>query len=554
MINNTHWFDYDTYLKHVIEENKTNNVDNLTWNISSRVRILLSRINKKNNKNSDLIDEFVDWIKDREINKWKSRADIKKVLLRSFDKIAVPWKINFRWEFVEKTDFDSKVAVFLFRKMWFKGSPIYTKDKTKLEPKAINLNLWDSESIYMDWYDVDWLRSFLSTMTIWLNKKWLDMSSTSQLVFNFLNELWAFDSNNIEQIKRLVNFTNLKEKNLEIYAINTDTTKPYLNSHRTVYWLSDNMTIDSLYAYFSLTWRTWFETLTYEELNSFSYRTTNKKLRTYYEISLERKKLIDKSIASYEYYSSFDNFSYKNQKLEFVVDYWNKIYNPYEVSSFYWTGLIQITKNKDIIIFNPKTFSKKFENVEWLKKWEKIFFISSDDKDYIKKIDTLFWLFKEKHLAEKIIKSLVASEEFVPENSLFVKSQKKEIELKKKQETIKKQYKELKREKRKSNIWTNFLKQKVYIDEIKEWMKLKWKIINLLSHWRMLIKINLESWKDEWTVYTTQKRLKDRVRTTNKVIDNKLAIIEWVDRENIIYNFVVTKIDRDSKKILLKQL
>ena len=314
------------------------------------------------------------------------------------------------------------------------------------------------------------------------------------------------------------------------------------------------MTIDSLYAYFSVTWRTWFETLTYEELNSFSYRTANKKLRTYHEISLERKKLIDKSIASYEYYSSFDNFSYKNQKLEFVVDYWNKIYNPYEVSSFYWTGLIQITKNKDIIIFNPKTFSKKFENVEWLKKWEKIFFISSDDKDYIKKIDTLFWLFKEKHLAEKIIKSLVASEEFVPENSLFVKSQKKEIELKKKQETIKKQYKELKREKRKSNIWTNFLKQKVYIDEIKEWMKLKWKIINLLTHWRMLIKINLESWNDEWTVYTTQKRLKDRVRTTNKVIDNKLAIIEWVDRENIIYNFVVTKIDRDSKKILLKQL
>ncbi len=531
-------------------------------NVNTYRKFILSKLERWNEENLWFIEEIGRWIKEKELQKWMTKNDISNIFKRLFTKFSVPWIINKSGELTRQTSLDAKACLFLLEKAWFNLDKIhYKKHINHYEEAFVNLDMWwEFDWLQIKWYEWKWLKSFFSNSSIIANHFERKISSTTRIVFELLNLLDLFKNEELEQIKRFVQFIDLLDWAwFEIYWINTDKTKIYPNSYRTLFWLAKFLDINLIYSYFKDD-ETWFELLSNEIMGNVPIKKYNGNIGKLLDISNDKKWLIRKSILDIEKtISEWDIFKYRNQNLDFVLDVNQNISNWLEVATFYNKWLIKIQSNWGIFIYNPKGFSKKFEWI-WAKEWTKICVIKRGADAYQKKLENLMNMLDNKKLKIKFLKYInyewKVLDNLCDESKKIIAKTKRDTEkaiLKLRRDEEKKVTKKLKkREWRKNRSKKNFEKQKLSLDNIKVWMIIKWKILHINKKQRIFVNIKLDD-SDWWKAYTTPTRVKSKDHTIRKILDNK-EIVKLNEKEEIIYSFVVRDISEESKLISLKQI
>lgn len=340
---------------------------NNSKNIDFFVNIIANRLLNNNDRNLNFLIDFRNFLKDQLLEKWRSKKDILKIFKRIFNRFAVPWIINKNWKLLSNTNLDAKASLFLLRKVWFKSNELFfQKDYLDTKDSCVNLTLWNIDWISIEWYKTNWLKSFLSNSSINISNSNRNISSVTNIIFNLLKELDLID--NVEHIERFVRFIDLKSNSFDIYNINWKETKPYLDSYRTLFGLSNRLPIDFILKYFESN-KTWFEVFSDKELKQITYKNKNWKINLL-KISKYRKDMINNSLIMMDKYIKNNIFlKYKNQNIDFILDN-QSIPNALEVCSYYNKWLIRVYDTWDIVIFNPKWFYSKFSFL-WVGKWKK---------------------------------------------------------------------------------------------------------------------------------------------------------------------------------------
>lgn len=551
MTNNINIFKNNENSDEILANDFYNPIENNSKNINYLVNIILSRLNKSNAENIDFVSDIRDWLEEKKIN-WRNEEDIINVFKRIFTKVSVPWLLDKNWRVRHKTNLDSKASIFLLKKAGFNIEQIfYQKNHSKTRNWFINLDLWNYNWLNIEWFEPEWLKSFFSDSAINLNHRDRKISSTTHMVFMILDELGLFNNWEKEQIKRFISFIDLKDNSFNVYWINSDYNKPYMDSYRTLFWLSDMISIDSIFDYFNDE-KNGLEVLNLDELKKIDFKDLNNKNISWLILSERRRKFIWTSVQTFlDKLESNSVLKYNNQKLDFVIDLSWDIVNPLEVSSFNWKWLIKIHNNWDIMIFNPKWFSWKFSEI-WFNKWHQISFIKIWDPNYYLKLEKLLELLSWDKTNKINILNYV-SYEWDLLKSLKPKVSKEYLKKKKEADKILKKKKKL-RENRTVRHINTFKKQNFFIEDLKEKMVVNWKIFDISNKARIYVDIKLDpSIQKYWEVYVTPTRLKEKTYSMNKIITNKMEKNKE-DRENIIYSFKIINIDTDSNRISLRQI
>lgn len=568
MIINNLIFNNGTKMTNIINSQ----IENIDWKSEKKVlayeqvelyrKFILSKLERKNSLNLDFINEIKKWLNEVEIKKWMTKNQISKIFIRIFQDFAVPWIINKDGELIRETNIDAKSSLFLLEKAWFTISKVlYKRNAEHYEQWFVNLDMWwEFDGLQIRWYEWKWLKSFLSNSWILINHFERKISSTTRIVFEILNSLELFSANEIEQIKRFVNFIDLIDWAwFEIYSINNEKTKIYTNSYRTLFWLSKFLKIDQIYKYFKDD-DTWFELLSDEIMSKVKVEKWNWEYTSLLNISNRKKGLIRTSMKNFkDIIKEWDVFKYRNQDLDFILDQNQNIVNWLEVASYYNKWLIKINSNWDILIFNPKWFSKKFELI-WAKQNTKIYVIRKKSKTYKSKIENLMNIFDNKKLKIKFLKYInyewTLLDNLCDDTKKIIakakRASEKLIEKTRRDEEKKIQKKKKKRELRKNRSKKTFEKQNLKLENIKIWMIIKWKMLHITKKQRIFVNIKLNN-SDWWKAYTTPTRVKSKDHVIRKILDNK-EIININEKEELIHSFVIKDISEDSKLISLKQI
>lgn len=511
-----------------------------------KINSILKKLNKSNNENLDFINDFEEWLEEQEETKWKSRDDIATTFKRIFKSFAVPKFKTYNWDKNGTTNLDSKSCLLLLRLSWFN-----TKNKFKISnhknipkiEKQLNINLWTFDWVEIEWEETNWLNSFYNKSSISINNTTRKISSSTRIVYEYLEKLWQFDDWKKEQIKRFVSFIDIVDWAwVQINSINIKWFAPFIDWSRTLFWLAKNIPIDVLFEQFEKE-ITWFEILSDEELEKIKTPKWNG-----LELSTDKELDIAESIWKINnLIEDWNILKYNNQKLEFVVNFWEILKDKIQLMSYFKKWIIDIKENWDIFIFNPKSFTKKFEWI-WAVTKSKICVIKSNEKLYINKLDSLLELLSSnKQLKIQILEELWIRWKLLEKIEPKIKKQREQRQ-KEINDIIKNKKEEAKERKR--NKKEKFTNQKLNIDELKKWETIYWSMQTIRNNSEIPVFISWLKWAHWWKIITSPRRIKSKEQTKNILIEKRF----WGSKIELINKFVISRLDEEKKLIKLVQI